>query len=215
MGRSRLLRIVGCRGRLALKAAFASESSVLHVAGFGRPPAESFSGAEIIAIELSERGMQSVARFISRAYARDGAGKLIELGPGLYPGSRFYAARARYSLVYTCNTWIADVLRAGGCPITQVWGGHRRQPAVPGGALRARSSGVDPGGPRRPLPQGVASLRLHRSGGSVEDLTDHAEPRMTIRIAGRAPLYRTGRFRFAAAGRSGNRRGACRTTRAQ
>jgi uncharacterized protein (TIGR02117 family) len=107
--------------RLALKAALASEASVLHVAGFDRTPAEHFPRAEIIAIELSLGGMESVAGFISRTYARDVVGQPIELAPGLYPGSRFYAATGRYSLVYTCNTWIADALRAGGCPITPVW----------------------------------------------------------------------------------------------
>ena len=59
---------------LALKAALASEASVLHVAGFDRTPAEYFPRAEIIAIELSSRGMESVAGFISRTYARDAAG---------------------------------------------------------------------------------------------------------------------------------------------
>ena len=47
-----MVRIVGCRVRLALKAAFASESSVLHVVGFERPPAECFSRAEIVAIKI-------------------------------------------------------------------------------------------------------------------------------------------------------------------
>jgi uncharacterized protein (TIGR02117 family) len=106
---------------LALKAAFTSEASVLHVAGFDRTPAEYFPRAEIIVVELSLRGMESLAGFISRTYARDAAGKPIELGPGLYPGSRFYAATGRYSLANTCNTWIAEALRAGGCPITPVW----------------------------------------------------------------------------------------------
>jgi uncharacterized protein (TIGR02117 family) len=106
---------------LALKAALTSEASALHVAGFDRTPAEYFPRAEIIAIELSLGGMESVAGFISRTYARDAAGEPIELGPGLYPGSRFYAATGRYSLVNTCNTWIAEALRAGGCPITPVW----------------------------------------------------------------------------------------------
>ena len=45
--------------RLALKAAFSSEGSVLHVAGFDPPPATYFSRAEIIAIELSGRGVPS------------------------------------------------------------------------------------------------------------------------------------------------------------
>ena len=106
---------------LALQAAFASGASVLHVAGFERPASESFPRAEIIAIELSPRGMEALARFISQAYARDAAGQPIELGSGLYRGSRFYAATGRYSLVNTCNTWIAEALRAGGCPITPVW----------------------------------------------------------------------------------------------
>ena len=94
---------------------------MLHVAGFDRPVAESFPRAEIVVIELSRRGTESLSRFVSQAYARDAAGQPIELGAGLYPGSRFYAATGRYSLVYTCNTWIADALRAGGCPITPIW----------------------------------------------------------------------------------------------
>ena len=73
---------------------------------------------------------------MSRAYARDASGAPIDLGPGLYPGSRFYAATGRYSLFYTCNSWIAEALRAGGCPITPAW-------ALTGGnlAFQARRCG--------------------------------------------------------------------------
>jgi uncharacterized protein (TIGR02117 family) len=106
---------------LAIEASFASEGSVLHVTGLDRPPAEHFAHAEITAVELSAPGAEAVARFVRRAYARDAAGAPIDLGPGLYPGSRFYAATGRYSLFYTCNTWIAEALRAGGCPITPAW----------------------------------------------------------------------------------------------
>jgi uncharacterized protein (TIGR02117 family) len=106
---------------LALEASFASKGSVLHVAGFDRPPAEYFAQSEVIAIALTTRGAEAVARFVSAAYARDAAGAPIDLGPGLYPGSRFYAATGRYSLLYTCNRWIAEALRAGGCPITPLW----------------------------------------------------------------------------------------------
>ena len=107
--------------RLALRAAFASAASVLHVAGLDRPPSESFPRAHIIPIDLSAHGMDSLSRFISRTYARDAAGRPIDLGSGLYPGSRFYAATGHYSLLYTCNTWIAEALRAGGCPLTPAW----------------------------------------------------------------------------------------------
>jgi Protein of unknown function (DUF2459) len=39
----------------------------------------------------------------------------------LYGDSKFYSARGRYHLLYTCNTWIADALRAAGLPITPVY----------------------------------------------------------------------------------------------
>ena len=107
--------------RLALEASLASQGSVLHVAGLDRSPAEHFAHAEITPVVLSPRGAAALARFVSRAYARDAAGRPIDLGPGLYPDSRFYAATGRYSLVYTCNSWIADALRAAGCPITPAW----------------------------------------------------------------------------------------------
>ena len=121
---------------LAIEASFASEGSVLHVTGLDRLPAERFPHAEITAVELSARGAEALARFVSRGYARDEAGAPIDLGPGLYPGSRFYAATGRYSLLYTCNSWIAEALRAGGCPITPAW-------ALTGGnlAFQARRCG--------------------------------------------------------------------------
>ena len=107
--------------RLALEASLASEGSVLHVVGLDRPPEERFAHAEIIPVVLSARGADALARFVSRTYARDATGEPINLGSGLYPGSRFYAATGRYSLVYTCNSWIAEALRAAGCPITPTW----------------------------------------------------------------------------------------------
>jgi uncharacterized protein (TIGR02117 family) len=106
---------------LAFAASFASGGSVLHVTGLDRPPAEHFAHAEITRVELPAGGAEALARFVSRAYARDAAGTPIDLGPGIYPGSRFYAATGRYSLLYTCNSWIAEALRAGGCPITPAW----------------------------------------------------------------------------------------------
>jgi len=33
------------------------------------------------------------------------------------PGGIFYAANGTYNATYTCNTWAADALRAGGIPV--------------------------------------------------------------------------------------------------
>jgi uncharacterized protein (TIGR02117 family) len=105
---------------LAVKAAVASRGSVLQLTGLERPPAAE-AGLAVVPVTLSARGADALARFVADAFARDDAGQPIDLGPGLVPGSRFYAATGRYSLLYTCNTWIADALRAAGCPITPLW----------------------------------------------------------------------------------------------
>ena len=102
---------------LALQAAFASASSVLHVAGIDAPLTEFFHGSTIIEVPLSSRGFAALTRFIHAAYARDGAGQPIVVGTGIYGVSRFYRAEGRYRLFDNSNTWTAKALAAAGCPI--------------------------------------------------------------------------------------------------
>jgi uncharacterized protein (TIGR02117 family) len=106
---------------LALKAAFASTGSVLHVVGFAEPVARYFPDREVVEVALSPRGFEGVARFIDGAHARGSRPRAERVTIGLYGDSGFYPATGRYSLLNTCNTWIAAALRAGGCPITPAW----------------------------------------------------------------------------------------------
>jgi uncharacterized protein (TIGR02117 family) len=103
---------------MALRAAFASEGSVLHVVGLRRHVAETLPGTDILAIALSRAGFSALVRYIEDSHARDADGRAVPLGPGLHGDSRFYLAAGRYTLLETCNTWIARALRAAGCPIT-------------------------------------------------------------------------------------------------
>jgi uncharacterized protein (TIGR02117 family) len=106
---------------MALRAAFASSGSVLHVAGFSGSPAEVFHGAEIIELPLSRRGFDALTRFIHETYARSTGGRPIRLGPGVYGNSAFFLARRGYHILDNCNTWTARALRAAGCPITPLY----------------------------------------------------------------------------------------------
>ena len=115
---------------LALRAAFASRGSVVHVVGFAEPAERYFAGSEVVEVALSRAGVETLARFIDAAHARPAAGRAARLGPGLYGASGFYPATARYGLLNTCNTWIASALRAAGCPITPLWA------VTAGGVLR-------------------------------------------------------------------------------
>ncbi len=106
---------------LAVKAAFWSPGSVLHVVGLDASVEARLAGAEVAEVRLSRPGFESLARFIHDTFVRNAGNPSVVLGEGLYPGSRFYPARGRYHLLNTCNTWVAEALRAAGCPITPTY----------------------------------------------------------------------------------------------
>lgn len=103
---------------LALKAAFWSSGSILHVVGFKDAVENVYPGAEIIAITLSEEGFQRLIKFISDTFARPHPLAPAEARPGLFSNGRFYSAEGQFSLLRTCNTWVAEALSAAGLPIS-------------------------------------------------------------------------------------------------
>lgn len=107
---------------LALRAAFRSTSSVLHVAGFDAPVATYFAGAPVLEVELSPRGLERLGRFIDAHQARDAAGQSIVVARGIYgDAGHFYLATGRYHVFDNSNHWTARALRAAGCPIEPAW----------------------------------------------------------------------------------------------
>ena len=102
---------------LALKAAFWSSGSILHVVGFKDGVQNAYPNAEIIEIPLSEEGFQRMVKFISDTFSRPHSPMPAEARPGLFSNGRFYAAEGKFSLFRTCNTWVAGALSAAGLPI--------------------------------------------------------------------------------------------------
>lgn len=103
---------------LALKAAFQSTASVLHIVGFNVPPEDYFPGSEVVAVRLSPQGFEQMVGFIHETYKKDTDGRTMPLGPGWYDNSKFYLATGTYHLFNTCNTWIAKALRTAGAPVS-------------------------------------------------------------------------------------------------
>lgn len=102
---------------LALKAAFVPGPSVLHLVGFRIPVDQYFSASEVIALRVSDAGLMRLVTHIRGHYARDSAGKPIELGVGLYGESAFYQSVEDFYLFNNCNTWTARALRIAGIPV--------------------------------------------------------------------------------------------------
>ncbi|TMA61719.1 MAG: DUF2459 domain-containing protein [Deltaproteobacteria bacterium] len=100
----------------ALKAAFWSSGSVLHVVGF-RGDVKTFYGrAEIVELYLSAPAYARLQDFIAQTFLRPEAGR-AQASAGLLADSHFYPATHKFSLVKTCNTWVAEALEAAGLPI--------------------------------------------------------------------------------------------------
>jgi len=105
----------------ALKAAFWSSGSVLHVAAFKGSVENYFPQSEIVEIVLADEAFQLLIQFISDTFSRSDPAPPVETRPGLYGNSRFYAARGRFHLFRTCNTWVAEALRSSGLPISPAY----------------------------------------------------------------------------------------------
>jgi len=103
---------------LALKAAFWSSGSVLHLVGFNGAVKETYRGAEIIEIGLSEQEFQRLIGFVGAEFQRQQPGREATPSPGLFPQSRFFPAKSKFSLLRTCNTWIAEAFSAAGLPVS-------------------------------------------------------------------------------------------------
>lgn len=105
---------------LALQAMFASKGSVIHAVPLYKPPAEHYRDfvVDLYRLEISDEGWQRLMTFIEASFERSAAGEPVELEPGWAPGSWFYRARGRYSVLHTCNQWAGDAIRSTGFPIT-------------------------------------------------------------------------------------------------
>ena len=103
---------------LALRAAFWSRGSVLHVVGFRGAIKDYFTEGEIIEVALSRESFRRLSEFVSGSFLRADPVMPAQSQPGLVASARFYPASGRFSILRTCNTWIAEALKRAGLGIT-------------------------------------------------------------------------------------------------
>jgi uncharacterized protein (TIGR02117 family) len=101
----------------AMKAAFWSSGSVLHLVGFDGPAENFFRDALITELHLSEESFTRLLAFLASTFARADPSGAAEARPGLYPYSRFYDASGKFSILRSCNTWVAEALQRAGLPV--------------------------------------------------------------------------------------------------
>lgn len=102
----------GARGAFAALAALGGGPAALLVTGLSTRPEVAFERYESVRLRITPDGLAAAKRFIA-----DQMESAEPLARGPYAGSLFYATRLPYAATYTCNTWTADALRAGGLAI--------------------------------------------------------------------------------------------------
>ena len=86
-------------------------------------PQEAFGTTHVAALFVTEKQARDTQAFVWRsmdkqsAEQESGANGIKPYAVGPYEGSLYFAATPRYSAFHTCNTWVAESLRAAELPI--------------------------------------------------------------------------------------------------
>ncbi|MDQ6808693.1 MAG: DUF2459 domain-containing protein [Verrucomicrobiota bacterium] len=100
---------------MALDAVLSPGPSVLHIVGLNTPIETALPWSALERVPCTREERASLCRALGDSFAPDRNGDASTVGKGLYgKTSRFYAARERYGLFNTCDTWTARMMRAGG-----------------------------------------------------------------------------------------------------
>jgi hypothetical protein len=98
---------------LILGALWPGPALLLVTAIDGTPP-QAFGTSEVIRIGLNTDEVRAMQAFMRSSIAES---DLSPFAPGPYAQSAYYPAVQQYSLLHTCNTWVAEALRAARQPV--------------------------------------------------------------------------------------------------
>jgi hypothetical protein len=100
-----------------VRALFPGKAALL-VTGLRAPPDTAFGAGNVVTLAIAKPQLDALEAFLAGYFSNDGAGQLLRLADGPYPGSLFFASDATYDALHTCNTWAAESLQAGGYPVS-------------------------------------------------------------------------------------------------
>ena len=102
----------------AFKALFLPTPSTILVQGFSEIP----QNQETKCVEVTQTDYLQLTQFIQKTFQMDSQNEPIRIANGHSSNSGFYAANGNYSIVKTCNNWVAEALRKANVD-TPLWAG--------------------------------------------------------------------------------------------
>jgi hypothetical protein len=90
---------------------------LIRVTGLTVSPADAFGSSNVLAIAITPAQARAGRAFVAVSLTA----QLKPLSaPRDHDGTVYFDTTARYSALHTCNTWVAEVLRATGLPVRSV-----------------------------------------------------------------------------------------------
>ena len=156
-------------------------AGIVLVTALRQSPDEAFGSQHVIRLTLHAQQVRNLQEFVWRTLEKNND-TLSMQSEGPYAYSLYFPATARYSAFHTCNTWVAQALRAAGLRVrsagvlfaAQLWSQVRR-------IQRTQEAAVHSAGPpRRAGPGGAAPPYAGRliAGRPRSVLADHRSRRV-------------------------------------
>jgi hypothetical protein len=108
-------------------------AGIILATGLTNSPQDAFGEKQVVALRLDAEHLAALQAFIWNSLrTQDGSIDVYRQGP--YEGSAYFLAVPKYSAFHTCNTWVAEALKAAGFHVhthgvlfaSQLWGQARR-----------------------------------------------------------------------------------------
>jgi uncharacterized protein (TIGR02117 family) len=101
----------------AAKALIASGYSAVQLLPYDYAPFSEIPADTIVAVKITDAGLQNLITFFNQSIALDAQGKLIHLPASGEATGYFFRSKDHYSVFSNCNTWSGNALRAAGLPV--------------------------------------------------------------------------------------------------
>ncbi|MGZ9243690.1 MAG: DUF2459 domain-containing protein, partial [Candidatus Binatia bacterium] len=111
--------------------------SVIHLVGFTDTVENFYRGATITELRLSRTAYERVVDYVDETFLRQQSSGRARAAPGLFASSRFYPANRSFSLLRTCNTWVAEALEQAGLSISPAF-------VITAGNLQSQLAAIKP-----------------------------------------------------------------------
>jgi hypothetical protein len=92
-------------------------AGIMLVSGIQGTPAQVYGADHLAALSLRQDQLDAVEGFVWSSLQPSADGVVSPYLQGTYAGNIYYASSKTYYGFYTCNTWTAEALQAGGFPV--------------------------------------------------------------------------------------------------